>query len=94
MNQNEFQKHIESEAIKKKMFHKFPRVDYESIRASITETNLSMKRYSEAILSAMELESLKVTNKVIHLEGIFIKVKMWHNYYIYILVESYLYNYR
>ena len=76
MNQNEFQKHIESEAIKKKMFHKFPRVDYESIRASITETNLSMKRYSEAILSAKKQAPLKVRNRVIHPEGIFIKVKM------------------
>ena len=77
MNQNEFHKHFGPEAIKNKIFHTFPRIDHESIRARITETNLSRKRYLEAILSVMELALLKVTNQVIQPEGIFIKVKIW-----------------
>ena len=82
MNQNEFHKHFESEAIKKKSFHKFSWVDHESIRLRITEANLSRTRYSEAILSVIEQAPLKVTNRVIHAEGILIKVKMWNNFWI------------
>ena len=70
MNANDFQRHFWSEMIKKKMLSSFPRIDHEAIRERITETNLSRKRYSEAILSAMELAPLKVTNRVIHHEGI------------------------
>ena len=36
LNLNEFHKHFGSEKIKKKMFHKFPKVDHESIRERIT----------------------------------------------------------
>ena len=80
MNVEDFKKHFSLEMIKKKMFEWFPRIDHEAIRARITETNLSRKRYSEAILSAMELAPLKVTNREIHPEGILKCIAIYFHY--------------
>ena len=58
------------------MFHKFSRVDHESIWARIIKIYLNRKKYSEVILSEMELAPLKATNLVIHPDCILIKAKM------------------